>query len=225
MLQRVLTITAIAMLTTLVTPLSSGAAPITLTFDGDEAGLPEIQDSLIDEDPISQSYGDGPEHDVSYASRLTNGDSAFLGELRYWSTQMGTLEDLAFCCDGPHADSVGEITIIPEPGKGIRLISFDLAAYDPDDLDIPLDSQFQIFTNTYELLYSSGPLSISAITFSHFVVDIVNLHGGLILQWGPDGYDVGIDNVQFEVIPEPASLALLGIGLAAVGLHRWRARK
>ena len=39
------------------------------------------------------------------------------------------------------------------------------------------------------------------------------------------GLDIGIDNVSLEVIPEPSSLALLGIGLAGAGMRLRRRKK
>jgi hypothetical protein len=237
---------AIAM--TLLTTRPALAEPFVLTFDFDEAGLPGDEE-LTDEDFISQLYGDAPGLDLTYTSRAEGavdgvpGDD--MGGLRYFSTGLGTLTDVAFCCSVETSGTgVGEIRIDPEPGKGVRLVAFDLAAYyylctqaevddetctgdDPGNPQGPqaLVSEFKIFTTAYELLYSSGTLSIGASTFDHFFVDIVNLSGGLIFQWGADAYDVGLDNFEFQVVPEPSSLALLGLGLAAAGLHRWRTRK
>jgi hypothetical protein len=224
MLRRALLLVAIPIVMLGAAP-PVAALPIVLNFDPDEAVIPALGESVLNEDPIAQSYGDGPDRDVTYGSRLTNGDSEYIGELRYWAGAFGTLEDVAFCCAVGFEDSVGEIVVIPEPGKGIRLISFDLASYDPDDTDEPRNSQFQIFNTAYQLLYDSGSLSVTATTFDHFLVDIANLSGGLIFQWGADAYDVGLDNFEFEVVPEPGSLVLLGLGLSAAGLYRWRTRR
>ena len=56
---------------------------------------------------------------------------------------------------------------------------------------------------------------------------------GIILRWGPNGYDVGLDNIRFDVraidsgsaVPEPATWAMMiaGFGLAGAGLRRRRA--
>ncbi|MBP6878112.1 MAG: PEPxxWA-CTERM sorting domain-containing protein [Phenylobacterium sp.] len=54
---------------------------------------------------------------------------------------------------------------------------------------------------------------------------------GLILRWGPDGYDVGLDNVRFDVrpassaVPEPGTWAMMILGTGCVGaaLRRRRA--
>jgi hypothetical protein len=52
---------------------------------------------------------------------------------------------------------------------------------------------------------------------------------GVILRWGPDGYDVGVDNVRFEVrsltpaaVPEPATWAMMILGFGATG---WALRR
>ena len=51
---------------------------------------------------------------------------------------------------------------------------------------------------------------------------------GFIVRWGPDGYEVGLDNIRYDVrpltsaVPEPTSWALMivGFGVAGMGLRR-----
>lgn len=202
----------------LLHPWPSAAASFLLDFD---SGLVSMFDGV----PISQAYGDGPSHDVVYNSRVSAGNTAPLPEqVLFWDSGYGDLVAVSYCgwCD--ELTGVGEIAILPLPGHVVTLASFDLAGYLGD-----FDSQFTIYDAAYGVLFSSGAITVQGDVGGHssFTPDLTS-SSGIILQWGPDAYDTGIDNVAFDVspsapVPEPASLLLVATGLAAAGVKRWRA--
>ena len=65
---------------------------------------------------------------------------------------------------------------------------------------------------------------------NHFDFNLTSANG-IGIQFGPDGYNVGIDNVSFAVdrvvdggVPEPASWALMLLGFAGLGAVMRRRR-
>ena len=83
------------------------------------------------------------------------------------------------------------------------------------------------YLNSYHFASSAITVGINDIA-SSFAPGITSANG-LILQFGPDAYNGGIDNVSFTAnllqgtaVPEPASLALFGSALFAVALMRRR---
>jgi PEP-CTERM motif len=167
---------------------------------------------------FSQSYGDQAGLNISYRSLVGAGNSAVLDGtgIRYWNSAYGDLSDVAW---GGTSDGFGvpEITFLLTAPGSITLEGLDFAGY-------PFANRltdFRIYDLNYNSLFSSGPLTTpggghSAITFN------TTSTSGLILQWGPNGYNVGIDNLAFRLgapgaVPEPATWAMMLLGFGLVG--------
>lgn len=146
---------------------------------------------------IDQTFGDIPgQLDVTYTSRSAAGNSqAAYNYLRWWG---GGYSDLASVVWGGSSDSnsVGEIALIPAPGYQVTLNAFDLGSY----IGPNLPSRYTVYDSNYAALNSSAALSIDRGTHSHFTFSLTN-SGGLIIQWGPSAFNVGINNVDFTVSP------------------------
>ncbi len=183
-----------------------------LTFDGNicSGGNPCIDFAALD-----QTYGDiAGQLDVVYAHRVSGGnaasDEAFL---KSWGTAYSDLLNVAWGGFGRNS-GVSEIALIPNAGFQVTLNGFDLGAWPNTDRG----SQYSIYDSAYTLLASSGAITIDGTVHSHFPFSLTNA-SGLIVQWGPDAYDVGIDNVDFTVqrvtasVPEPTTGFLLSSGL------------
>ena len=196
--------------------------------------LLNFEDPILDMQrgvPIRQVYGDGPHHDVVYNSREAAGNTPTLFEpLEFWDVDYGDLVSHAYCgfCSDIPAFGVGEIAILPNPGYWVTLRSFDLAGW----LRTDGISQYTVFDAAYNVLFSSGNIDVEGDSgHSHFTPNLIS-GNGLILQWGPDAYNVGLDNLAFDVtetrplldqVPEPASLLLVGTGLV-LAARGWRSR-
>lgn len=206
-----------------LSPWPSAAASFLLDFD---SGLVSMFDGV----PISQAYGDGPNHDVVYTSREGPGAAlAYPTSPRFWDLDYGDLRFVTYC-DECELAGVGEIAILPLPGYVVTLRSFDLGGYRYDPLVGPAEfnSQFTIYDAAHGVLFSSGAMTVAGGPGHLSFAPNLTSGTGVILQWGPDAYDVGLDNVAFDVspsapVPEPASLLLVATGLAAAGVKRWRA--
>ena len=79
---------------------------------------------------------------------------------------------------------------------------------------------------------SSHCIATKKLCFCHnsLAVNSAYFADGIILRWGPNGYDVGLDNIRFDVraidsgsaVPEPATWAMMiaGFGLVGAAMRR-----
>lgn len=157
---------------------------------------------------IDDSYGDLPGLlDVRYDRDLA---SDLAGPLTFWTTGYGSLSGVAFG-GGLAGSQVAEIFLAPLNGASVRLLGFDLGAWRSQSRD----TQVTVLDGNDAILYSSGPLTVDDVT--HLDLDFES-DSGIKIQWGPTAYYVAIDNLGFQVVPEPATAALLALGLGALGL-------
>jgi hypothetical protein len=130
----------------------------------------------------------------------------------------GDLSHVAYTCDS--GAGVGALTFIPAAGFQVTLHSFDIGEYQGR---IAGDAEVRV----YGLDLSATPLfqgtqALGAGTHWSLSPNLTS-STGFNVQWG-DNWDYGIDNISLTVapiapavVPEPATVALLGGGLLALG--------
>jgi PEP-CTERM motif-containing protein len=199
------------------------AQATTLTFDGDICGGGT---SCSNGESIDQSYGDIlGQLDVVYTHRVGNGntvsDELFL---KWWDTQYSNLTNVAY---GGSNDLTGvsEIAFIPAAGYSVTVNAFDLGAWP----QTARDTQATIYDSAYNELDSTGPITVQGNASSNISFGQTNANG-LIIQWGPSAYNVGLDNLGFTVqtaapVPEPSTVLLLASGLAGILGYGWRRKR
>ncbi len=195
--------------------LSGPASAATFVLD---FGNTNCAGGCTDGGTFVQTYGDQTGLDVSYQSLNGPGNSTvgYQG-LRYWNANYGNLNGVAW--GGTSSNSgVPEITFtLTQPGT-IRLNSLQYAGWPNTNRS----TGFRIYDLNYNLLFNSGALSApgngnNLITFN------TGNNSGLRLQWGPDGYNAGIDNLSFSLneplgaVPEPATWLMMIAGFGLVG--------
>lgn len=195
------------------------AVTYTLTFD---ASVACGSVACANYSAIDQAYGDTAIVDLSYQRVNNPGDAVGFDSLAYWDTGYGDLVDVAW---GAINDNNGASQIIFTPAAGytVTLISLDIAGW--PNTDRP--TQSILYDGNYNFVASTG--AFTAPGTGH---QTLNCNGafctqsGLVLEWGPNGYNVGVDNVVFSInaVPEPASWALMiaGFGLVGAGMRRRR---
>ena len=200
----------------------AGATTFTLDFSGPICGGP-CWNGL----EISQDYGDGPLVDVSH-SRDANNPAA--GGLLWWSSSYSDLTDVAY---GLSTSGPASITLTPAAGYELTLLSFQLGAWPTTTRETALS----IRDGLGAMLQDFGIQTILGSVASTFAGAWTSAEG-VEIRWGPDSYYVGIDNITFSVteagtggptdpvppVPLPASVLMLGAGLAGLGLLRRRRR-
>jgi hypothetical protein len=186
-----------------------------LTFSGNACvDAPDCANA----EPISQSYGDGAGVDVSYAVFVFTGAPSDL-PVRYWSNGYGDLAGVVWGGTN-QTDYFSRITLTALPGYEIALRSFDIATFADFSDDSPV------------LIESLGGTGILAgrvdtlwPTHNHVAVNSGYFTDGIALNWGPDSFNVGLDNIAFDVraisvtdpVPEPGVWTMMILGLAATG--------
>lgn len=182
-----------------------------LTFDGDICQGPT--GACEDAFGVLQTYGDQPGVlDVVYdRDILVQG----LAPLVFWSGRYSGLSNVAFGT-GLGLRGTAEIFLRPSTGYAVTLHGFSLGAWPNADRA----SQYAVLGGDGTPLFQSGPITVLGSTPTQAAFDLTR-SDGIRIQWGPDGYNVAIDNIDFSMvrvgpIPEPSTLALLALGLAAV---------
>ena len=196
------------------------AATYTLDFSGDICGASGDQ-TCSNYAEIGQNYGDvvGVVN-VSHVSRNVGTDTVAEPYLKYWESNYSDLDSIAWGGNG--SGQYAEIAFAPATGQIVTLLNLSFGDYQDRTSG---SSAYILDASTQAVLWDSGSFNpgTTALSFS----PSVSSANGLILRWGPDSYDVGIDNIQFSVtaVPEPDSLALVGSGLLVAGLAARRLRR
>ncbi len=150
---------------------------------------------------INQAYGDGAGVDFSFQSQAGSGTS-----VSFWADGYSGLERVAY-------GSVPVITMTAQPGSFVSLESFQLGAW----FNTNRSSQATVTEIGGATLLSTGPITILGSAPTTFEINQSSTTG-FVITFGPDGFNVGIDNITYTAapIPEPGTWALMALGLAAV---------
>lgn len=187
--------------------LSIATQAAILTFDGN---ICEGMVACTNGAPISQTYGDTADVDVIYDSQA-GGLPTTMG---FWASDYSDLTNVAF----GGGSSAAEIFLNPITNASVVLKGFALGAWPNSDRP----SQWTILDGLGNLLMQSGPITILGAAATVVEVDLVS-SSGFRIQFGPDAFNVGIDNVNFESTPVPLPAAIwVMLPALAISIRRRR---
>lgn len=208
--------TILAIAAMVVSPMAAQAATYTLDFSDPMAVCGNA--TCASNTPLLQSYGDvAGIVDVSYDSDIS---VAGLTPMYLWETGYDVLTNVIYGASG----ATSAITLTPAAGYRIELLGFDIAPY----LQRVRDTRIQIEDFAQGVMFDTGVFTVPTSGVTHIDTSgAFTTTSGMRLLFGPDAYDVGIDNIQFSVVPAPVPLpasALLLMGaIAGFGALRRRA--
>jgi hypothetical protein len=179
-----------------------------VTCNGGQACAASTAGSVLD-----QTVGDIPGVlDVTHRALTSAGNGpVFENFLRFWDNGYAGLTNVAWGASG-HSDYVSEIRLATTPGNTLILDSLQLGSW----AGTSRSSQVTIFDGSYNVLFSSGTVTVGAAP-SSFSLGLSTANG-LVIQWGPDGRNVAIDNIVLSAapVPEPQAYILLLAGLGTL---------
>ena len=181
--------------------------------------------SLLDYGIIPANYGSNLTPNlagISYRTFTAATGTTLTNYLEFWNTGYGDLTKVAFASTNGYA---AEVSITAASGYAVRLLSFDMAGWPSADRVNSIMRLTDAAGNTLLNYAAAGPIPIQGDAngprHTAFAPDLVS--GTIRIQWGND-WNVGIDNVRFQIvpIPEPPVWALL---VVAGPLVAWWARR
>jgi PEP-CTERM motif len=160
---------------------------------------------------ISQAYGDAADVGFSFFNFAGSPTS-----MAFWLDAYSGLERVAY-------GGVPVITITALGGNFVSLESFQLGAW-PTTNRAPQVTVTEFGTGN--VLQSTGPITVLGTTPSTFDINATSANG-LQITFGPEGFNVGIDNNVYSTapIPEPGTWALMALRLAGVAAAARRRRQ
>jgi len=203
------------------------AATTVLDFSGDICG-PAANQPCENGSQIGQSYGDSATVDVTYRSIDLRTGAVAENFLKHWSGSYGDLTGVVW--GGADATNyAAEIIFTAAAGFEVSLLGFDAGCYINRSTCQTLNFSIADLAGG-ALGGGSAPTNFPG----HATVATNTAYAsGLVLRWGPDSYDVGLDNIAFDVravgttpppaaVPEPASWAMMigGFGLVGGAMRR-----
>ncbi len=208
--------------------LAGPASANILTFDGD---ICNGGTSCSAFESIDQSYGDTAEVDVQLRYDST-GSADALNSLQYWPNAYNELINVAFGVNNPNTNGAS-IFFAPISGYQVTLDSFNIGAWLNRE---GAPSEYTIFDGLGATLFSSGSISVGQPgNLSNFYIVGLTSANGIGLKWGPESYNVGVDNVSFSAsrivpidpggVPEPATWAMMLAGFGLIGAAMRRRQK
>ena len=204
------------------------AVDTTLDFSGAICGATGDQ-ACSNGAQIGQSYGDiAGVLDVSHRSIVVSSNTTFEPYLKHWDSNYSNLRGVAWG-GGESTSFASEMTFLAGAGQQVTLSGLSFGDYQNRNRG----SSFTVSDLAGTLLFSSGAFD-PGLTASIFAPNVTS--AGLVLRWGPDGYDVGVDDIRLSVtattvqppvtpIPEPETYALMLAGLGALGAVAKRRRR
>lgn len=162
------------------------------------------------------TFGETPNVQAQmFTANYQDGSWAQLNNLFVWGTQYADLTNVAY-----HSPfNQGARFIFTADGTHfVRLHSFQMGGWPNSNRTLPF---LQVLVDGSPV-FTQTNVAISGATANTFSFDPSVVKGGVIeIRFGGD-WNVGIDNIGFsqELIPEPASLLALGVGLAGLALRR-----
>ncbi|MBB5984133.1 PEPxxWA-CTERM sorting domain-containing protein [Sphingobium lignivorans] len=213
-------------------PSAAGAVSV-LDFSGNICGAAG-NEACGNGSAIGQNYGDiAGQVDVSYRSFNSSTGVTYESFLKHWAAGYGDLLNIVWGGSGPTVHA-SEIIFTAAAGYEVSLISLDFGCYQNRSSCQTINYDISSLGGT---VIAAGSAPTLYPTHGTLAVDSGWFSDGIKLVWGPDAYDVGLDNIRFDVraiedvpppaaVPEPASWAMMIAGLGVVGsaLRRRRVR-